>query len=158
MNLKVIHLIRKLERIERDIEEIQNMLNTLPSDREYFPKLKDSLLDEYHRLNQLKKEIYKQTVYIPETHREFLVNLFPEEEKQPQQSIEITFEVSTSQNQQETPKTHPQPDHQAKQAQNQELQEPKENTKNKDDKEIKEKKARKDDKTIKRSNFIFKLD
>lgn len=72
MNLKVIHLIRKLERIDRDLEEIQTMLNTIQMDREYSKKLKDSLIDEYHRLKQLKTTILKQVVLIPPHFEQFI--------------------------------------------------------------------------------------
>lgn len=76
MNIKVIHLIRKLERIERDIEEIKNLISTLQMDREYSAKLKDSLIEEYHRLKNLKKEIFKQVVFIPPEYENFIKKLF----------------------------------------------------------------------------------
>lgn len=72
MNLKVIHLIRKIERIDRDMEEIENFLNTLQMDREYSYKLRDSLIEEFHRLKKLKKDILKQVVYIPPHFESFL--------------------------------------------------------------------------------------
>lgn len=76
MNIKVIHLIRKLERINRDIEEITNLISTLQMDREYSAKLKDSLIEEYHRLKNLKKEIFKQVIFIPPEYENFIKKLF----------------------------------------------------------------------------------
>ncbi|MFN3604338.1 MAG: hypothetical protein ACK4UJ_06490 [Leptonema sp. (in: bacteria)] len=78
MTLKAIHLIRKLERIERDIEEIHNLLQNLQMDREYSGKLKDSLLEEYHRLKNLKSEILKQKIYVPPESLNYIEKLLPE--------------------------------------------------------------------------------
>ncbi len=55
------------------MEEIESFLNTLQMDREYSFKLRDSLVEEFHRLKKLKKEILKQVVYIP-PHIESLIS------------------------------------------------------------------------------------
>ncbi len=91
-------MIRKLERIERDIEEIQNLLSTLQMDREYSQKLKDSLIEEYHRLKDLKNEILKQVIHIPHDYKEYLQSLFPElkEETYEDRDISITKKFSSS--------------------------------------------------------------
>ncbi len=88
INLKVIHLIRKIERIDRDMEEIQTLLNTLQMDREYSKKIKDSLIEEYHRLKQLKSMILKQVVHIPHNFEDFVEEVLTNNKKE-NQSIEI---------------------------------------------------------------------
>lgn len=65
MNLRVIHLLRKVERIDRDIEELDALLSTLQMDREYSARLRDSLIEESFRLRQLKQRIHSQVIRIP---------------------------------------------------------------------------------------------
>lgn len=65
MNLRVIHLLRKLERIDRDIEELDALMSTLQMDREYSARLRDSLVEESFRLRQLKQRINSQVIRIP---------------------------------------------------------------------------------------------
>ncbi|MCB1140107.1 MAG: hypothetical protein KDK23_15205 [Leptospiraceae bacterium] len=62
MKLKVIHLLRRLERIERDLEELDGMLSSLPMDREYSLRLRDSLIEESSRLKEFKQKILLQRV------------------------------------------------------------------------------------------------
>jgi len=81
INLKVIHLIRKIERIDRDMEEIQTLLNTLQMDREYSKKIKDSLIEEYHRLKQLKSMILKQVIHIPPNFENFVEEVLTNNKK-----------------------------------------------------------------------------
>lgn len=77
------------------------MLETLPSDREYSQKLKDFLIDEYHRLNQLKKEILKQVIRVPEEKREFIETLLSGGDMTPQEEV-AAIEVTPLLNKQET--------------------------------------------------------
>ncbi len=65
MNLRVVHLLRKVERIDRDIEELEALLGTLQMDREYSARLRDSLVEESFRLRQLKQRINAQVIRIP---------------------------------------------------------------------------------------------
>lgn len=65
MSLRVVHLLRKTERIDRDLEELDSLLNSLQMDREYSSRLKDSLIDESFRLRQLKQKINSQVIRIP---------------------------------------------------------------------------------------------
>ena len=62
LKLKVIHLLRRLERIERDLEELDGMLSGLPMDREYSLRLRDSLIEESSRLKDFKQKILTQRV------------------------------------------------------------------------------------------------
>lgn len=62
LKLKVIHLLRRLERIERDLEELDDMLSRLPMDREYSLRLRDSLIEESARLKEFKQKILTQRV------------------------------------------------------------------------------------------------
>lgn len=62
LKLKVIHLLRRLERIERDLEELDGMLSGLPMDREYSIRLRDSLIEESSRLKDFKQKILTQRV------------------------------------------------------------------------------------------------
>ncbi len=103
MNLKVIHLIRKVERIDRDIEEIQTLLNTLQMDREYSQSLKDFLIDEYHRLKNLKKEILRQTVKFPENFLHLINDVIEKNQKVEETNLEIEIEIKkNNQNQPNT--------------------------------------------------------
>lgn len=92
----MIHLIRKIERIDRDIEEIQNLLSNLQMDREYSQRLKDSLIEEYHRFKDLKKEILKQVILIPPQFKEYLISLFPELNEEPIIETEISITKTSS--------------------------------------------------------------
>jgi len=65
MNLRVVHLLRKVERIDRDIEELDALMGTLQMDREYSARLRDSLVEESFRLRQLKQRINSQVIRIP---------------------------------------------------------------------------------------------
>lgn len=65
MSLRVVHLLRKTERIDRDLEELDSLLNSLQMDREYSGRLRDSLVDESFRLRQLKQKINSQVIRIP---------------------------------------------------------------------------------------------
>ncbi len=65
MKLKVIHLIRRLERIERDLEELGNLQNTIHEDREYAGRLRDSLVEETLRLKKLRNRLYSQIIKNP---------------------------------------------------------------------------------------------
>lgn len=62
LKLKVIHLIRRLERIERDLEELDQLQTSLHMDREYSRKLKESLLEESVRLKDLRDSILSQRI------------------------------------------------------------------------------------------------
>ncbi|MCB1167671.1 MAG: hypothetical protein KDK33_16045, partial [Leptospiraceae bacterium] len=66
MKLKVIHLLRRLERIERDLEELDGMLAGLRMDREYSVRLRDSLIEESARLKEFKQQILTQRVLATE--------------------------------------------------------------------------------------------
>ncbi|MBW7858591.1 MAG: hypothetical protein H3C43_09955 [Leptonema sp. (in: Bacteria)] len=72
MNLRVAHLLRKTERIDRDLEELDSLLNSLQMDREYSIRLRDSLIDESFRLRQLKQKINGQVIRIPVQLEAFL--------------------------------------------------------------------------------------
>jgi len=73
MNLRVIHLLRKVERIDRDVEDLDALLETLQMDREYSARLRDSLVEEAFRLRQLKQRINSQVIRVPE-HFESLLS------------------------------------------------------------------------------------
>lgn len=77
MNLRVIHLIRKVERIDRDLEELDTLLGTLQMDREYSLRLRDSLVDESFRLKQLRQKISAQVIRIPGHFEDFVESTVP---------------------------------------------------------------------------------
>ncbi len=65
VKIKVIHLLRRLERIDRDLEELDRLKATIQEDREYAERLRDSLAEESRRLHQLRDRILVQVVLHP---------------------------------------------------------------------------------------------
>lgn len=65
VNLKVVHLLHKLEMIERDLAEITAMQESLKDDRGYAARLRDSLGDEALRLKELQSRIRSQVIRNP---------------------------------------------------------------------------------------------
>jgi len=65
VKLKVIHLIRRIERIRRDIDELEQLQSGIRDDREYAPRLIDPLIDETLRLKKLENRIQNQIVKEP---------------------------------------------------------------------------------------------
>lgn len=66
MKLRAIHIIRHLERIERDLEELRKLDSTLKGDRPYAARLKGSVQDETIRLEQIKERLLQQVVRAPD--------------------------------------------------------------------------------------------
>ncbi|GIX41763.1 MAG: hypothetical protein KatS3mg129_1496 [Leptospiraceae bacterium] len=148
MNLKVIHLIRKIERIERDMEEIQTLLNTLQMDREYSKKLKDSLIEEYHRLKKLRSTILKQIVHIPPNFEDFINELFQNDKKIEQQiEIQTIFVSKSSKSKEKKTKSSPEENHNQKN-----------NLEENNSSKISTEKKSSTQKTNKKSPFIFKIE
>ena len=65
MELKAIHLIRRLERIDRDLEELNSLQQGIREDREYAPRIIDPLLEESTRLKKLKSRILSLIIKNP---------------------------------------------------------------------------------------------
>lgn len=65
MKLKAIHLLNRMERIERDLDEIRTLRSTLQEDREYSSRLRESLQEETLRLKQLQNTLLSQVVHNP---------------------------------------------------------------------------------------------
>lgn len=65
VNLKVIHLLHKLEMIDRDLAEIESMQGALKDDRAYTQRLRDSLVEEAVRLKELQTRIRSQVIRNP---------------------------------------------------------------------------------------------
>ncbi|MBL8019770.1 MAG: hypothetical protein JNM27_08910 [Leptospirales bacterium] len=65
MKLRAVHLIRHVERVERDLEELRRLEQSLKEDRGYAVRLRDSLIDETMRLEQIKSRIMSQVVKAP---------------------------------------------------------------------------------------------
>jgi len=147
INLKVIHLIRKIERIDRDMEEIQTLLNTLQMDREYSKKIKDSLIEEYHRLKQLKSMILKQVVHIPPNFENFVEEVLTNNKKE-NQSIEIESNVKLKPNL--TQNIMQDPSYKKNHST--------ENNSSKLSNEKKSSQQKADEKSLKKSPFIFKFE
>ncbi|GBF49103.1 hypothetical protein LPTSP4_06130 [Leptospira ryugenii] len=57
MKVKVAHLFKKLEEIERDSSELKKLTDRLADDREYSPVLKASFSQEIEKLEEQRKEI-----------------------------------------------------------------------------------------------------
>ena len=62
VKIKVIHLLRRIERIDRDLEELERLEGAIQQDREYSERLRESLSEESGRLHQLRKRILDQVV------------------------------------------------------------------------------------------------
>lgn len=65
VKLKVVHLLRRMERIHRDMQELENLQNAIRDDRDYADRLKNSLVDESLRLSELKRKILSQIIKNP---------------------------------------------------------------------------------------------
>ena len=62
MQLKVIHLLNHLEKINRDLQEIDALQASIKDDRNYSQKVRSSLKEESVRLRRLQAKIETQTV------------------------------------------------------------------------------------------------
>lgn len=65
MKLKVVHLLRKLDTINRDLEELENLQSVIQEDRIYSGRLRNSLGEEKTRLKKLKSRILSQVIVSP---------------------------------------------------------------------------------------------
>lgn len=65
MKIKVIHLLRRVERIDRDLEELDRLRATIQEDRDYADRVRDSLTEEARRLGDLRERILTQVVKDP---------------------------------------------------------------------------------------------
>ncbi|MCR9144454.1 MAG: hypothetical protein NXI24_19605 [bacterium] len=65
MKLRAIHLLNRMERIERDLSEISTLRSTLQDDREYTSRLRTSLQDETVRMRELQAKILTQVIQNP---------------------------------------------------------------------------------------------
>ncbi len=62
MRLKVIHLYNYLEKIDRDISELEVFYDTLQKDRTYSEQVLLSLEQERHKLKKLKETLLNQII------------------------------------------------------------------------------------------------
>ena len=65
MKLRVVHLIRKLEKIDRDLSELDSLKHKIHLDRHYANSINKSLIDESTRLKSLKSKIFAQVIKEP---------------------------------------------------------------------------------------------
>ena len=70
MKLRVVHLIRKLDKIDRDLEELGGLRNRIQEDREYAGRLSESVAEETTRLKRLRSKILAQVIRPPATTSE----------------------------------------------------------------------------------------
>ena len=93
MKLRAIHLIRHLERIERDLDELRKLDSTLKEDRGYAARLKGSVQDEMVRLEQIQTRLMQQVVRAPEEARRDPVQVQLEAVSQPRPEIIIPGKI-----------------------------------------------------------------
>ena len=62
MRIRVAHLSNYYKKLERDIEEIQNLQRNMSRDRSYSLRLANSLQEEAERISLLQKKIYSQII------------------------------------------------------------------------------------------------
>lgn len=93
MKLRAIHLIRHLERIERDLEELRKLDSTLKEDRGYAVRLKGSVQDEMVRLEQIQTRLMQQVVRAPEESPKDAVQSQLEAVTQPRPEIIIPGKI-----------------------------------------------------------------
>lgn len=93
MKLRAIHLIRHLERIERDLEELRKLDSTLKEDRAYAVRLKGSVQDEILRLEQVQHRLLQQVVRAPEEAPRDAVQAQLEAVSQPRPEIIIPNKI-----------------------------------------------------------------
>ena len=65
MQFKAIHLLLRLQKIERDLAELSELQNAVQSDRVYARAVRSSLEEEARHLQRLKKDILAQVVKNP---------------------------------------------------------------------------------------------
>lgn len=65
MKLRAVHLLRKLETIERDLLELDTLQDRIRDDRIYADRLRSSLTDEAMRLKGLRTRILSQVIRNP---------------------------------------------------------------------------------------------
>ena len=68
MMIKVIHILNHLEKIDRDIKEIEHMRNQLQLDRTYSAVVQESLNVEMTRLTRLQNTIGSLVISNPPVH------------------------------------------------------------------------------------------
>ncbi len=66
MKLKVAHLLRRMERIQRDLEELDHLQKSIREDRDYAGRLRNSLVDESIRLHTLRERLLGQVIHPPQ--------------------------------------------------------------------------------------------
>ncbi|MBE7437782.1 MAG: hypothetical protein HS115_04935 [Spirochaetales bacterium] len=62
MVVKAVHLLKSLEQVERDLNELTSLKMTIQSDRKYADRLQTSLKEEEMRLEGLRKKLLSQVV------------------------------------------------------------------------------------------------
>lgn len=65
VKLRAVHLLRKLETIERDLLELDTLQDRIREDRVYADRLRSSLVEESVRLRNLKSRILSQVIRNP---------------------------------------------------------------------------------------------
>ncbi len=65
VKLRAVHLLRHLEKVERDLEELKRLEQGLKDDRGYAARLRESLVDEQLRLEQVRSRLLQQVVKAP---------------------------------------------------------------------------------------------
>lgn len=74
MKVKVAHLLRKVEEMDRDILELGKIQERISSDRDYSEILKDSIRQEMANLESGKSEILSLKIKEESAKIEFLKN------------------------------------------------------------------------------------
>ena len=65
MKLRAVHLLRRLETIDRDLLELDTLQDRIRDDRIYADRLRSSLVEEALRLRNLKARILSQVIRNP---------------------------------------------------------------------------------------------
>ncbi|MBI3396502.1 MAG: hypothetical protein HY042_11745 [Spirochaetia bacterium] len=65
VKLKAAHLLRRLEQIDRDLEELERLRNSIKDDRHYAERIRASLAEEIVRLKELESRILGQVIKNP---------------------------------------------------------------------------------------------
>ena len=65
MKLRAVHLLRRLDTIDRDLQELETLQERIRNDRIYADRLRSSLAEEAVRLRNLKARILSQVIRNP---------------------------------------------------------------------------------------------
>ncbi|MEM7180715.1 MAG: hypothetical protein AAF518_07370 [Spirochaetota bacterium] len=99
MSIKVIHLFTIAESIEKDIQAMREILQSIPSHAEHFVRIQKSISDEIAKLEQEKQDLLSLEFELPETTSDIQpsVPIYQNNDVQPENIADFRREKQVSQ-------------------------------------------------------------